>query len=82
MSMEAEKPRDLQSENDTQESGWCQLHSDSWLLETQGELMFQFLSEGRKEIDAPVWRPLGRRSFLSLTEGPVLLFWSGLQLTG
>ena len=44
-------------------------------LETQGELMFQFKSEGRKKANVPVLRLSSKRNSLLLEEERVFLFY-------
>ena len=51
-------------------------------LETQGELMFQPESEGRKKAGICVWKQSSRKNSVLLGRQSSFVFYSGLQLIG
>ena len=61
------------------ESQWSNSSLKDDRLKAQGQLRFQFESEGRKRLMSQL-KHLGRKSFLFIEGGSALLFYSGLQL--
>lgn len=53
-----------------------------WLPEDPGDLMFQCVSEGKREADVPVQRQGGRRDSFSLERESAFFFYSGFQPVG
>ena len=61
------------------ESQWSNSSLKDDRLKAQGQLRFQFESEGRKRLMSQL-KHLGRKSFFFIEGGSALLFYSGLQL--